>query len=110
MIYIVDMACPYESNIHEKRIGKLHKYQQLAFELRKRREQCRVTVVPLVIGCLAGGIKQLTKDIKVLFNPEDVNSILSETQKVVLWESETILRKSTSELLQSVLQIATNDC
>ena len=104
------MACPYESDIHEKRIEKLHKHQQLVFELRKRREQCRVTVVPLVIGCLAGGIKQLTKDIKVLFNPEDVNSILSETQKVVLWESETILRKSTSELLQSVLQIATNDC
>ena len=110
MICIVDMACPYESNIHEKRIGKLHKYQQLAFKLRKRREQCRVTVVPLVIRCLAGGIKQLTKDIKVLFNPEDVDSILSETQKVVLWEKETILRKSTSELLQCVLQIATNDC
>ena len=104
------MACPYESNIHEKRIGKLQKYQQLAFELRKRREQYRVMVVALVIGCLAGGIKQLTKGIKVLFNPEEVNSILSETQKVVLWEIETILRKSTSELLQSVLQIATNNC
>ena len=33
MICIVDMACPYESNIHEKRIKKLRKYQQLAFEL-----------------------------------------------------------------------------
>ena len=67
MICIVDMACPYESNIHEKRIEKLRKYQQLAFELRERRKQCRVTVVPLVIGRLGGGIKQLTKDIKVLF-------------------------------------------
>ena len=94
---------PYESNIHEKRIEKLQKYQQLAFELRKRREQYRVTVVPLVIGCLGGGIKQLTEDIKVLFKPEDVNSILSEMQKVVLWESETILRKVTSGLIQSVL-------
>ena len=72
----------------------------MAFELR---EQYRVTVVPLVIGCLGGGIKQLTKDIKVLFKPEDVNSILNEMQKVDLWESEIILRKVTSGLIQSVL-------
>ena len=103
MICIVDMACPYELNIHEKRIEKLRKFQQLAFELRERREQYRVTVVPLVIGCLGGGIKQLTKDIKVLFKPEDVNSIYSEMLKVVLWESETILSKVTSGLIQSVL-------
>ena len=103
MIYIADMACPYESNIHEKRIEKLQKYQQLAFEMRERREQYRVTVVPLVIGWLGGGTKQLTKDIKVLFKPEDVNSILSEMHKVVLWESDTILRKVTSGLIQSVL-------
>ena len=87
------MACPHESNIHEKRIEKLRKYQQLAFEMRERREQYRVTVVPLVIGCLGGGIKQLIKDIKVSFKPEDANSIWSEMQKVVLWESETTLRK-----------------
>ena len=71
--------------------------------MRERHEQYRVTVVPLVIGCLGGGTKQLTKDIKVLFNPEYVNRILSEMQKVVLWESETILRKATSGLIQSVL-------
>ena len=69
----------------------------------KRREQYRVTSVPLVIWCLGGGIKQLTKDIKVLFKQEDVNNILSKMQKVVLWESETILRKITSGLIQSVL-------
>ena len=71
--------------------------------LRERREQYRVMVVHLVIGCLGGGIKQLTKDIKVLFKPEDVNSIFSEMLKVVLWESETILSKVTSGLIQSVL-------
>ena len=71
--------------------------------MRERREQYRVIVVHLVIGCLGGGIKQLTKDIKVLFKPEDVNSIYSEMLKVVLWESETILSKVTSGLIQSVL-------
>ena len=91
------------SNNNNNRIEKLRKYQQLAFKFRERREQYRVTVVPLVIGCLGGGIKQQTKGIKVLFKPEDVNSILSEMQKVVLWESETILRKVTPGLMQSVL-------
>ena len=56
-----------------------------------------------MIWCLGGGIKQLTKDIKVLFKQEDVNNILSKMQKVVLLESETILRKITSGLIQSVL-------
>ena len=69
MICIVDLASPYESNIHEKRIEKLQKYQQLAFKLRERREQCRATVVLLLIGCLGSGTKQLTKGIKVLFKP-----------------------------------------
>ena len=71
--------------------------------MRERREQYRVMVVPLVIECLGGGIKQLTKDIKVLFKPEDVNSILSKMKKVVLWGSEAILRKLISGLIQSVL-------
>ena len=97
------MACPYELNIHEKKIEKLQKYQQWTLKLRKRREQYRVTVLPLVMGCLGGGIKQLTKDINVSFKPEDLNSISSEMQKVVLWETETILRKITSGLIQSVL-------
>ena len=52
MICIVNMTCPYESNIHKKRIKKLQKYQQLAFELCECCEQFRVTVVPLVTGCL----------------------------------------------------------
>ena len=69
----------------------------------ERREQYKVMVVTLVIGCLGGGIKQLTKDIKDLFQLEDVNSILIEMQKVVLWESDTILRKVTAGLIQSVL-------
>ena len=56
-----------------------------------------------MIGCLGGGIKQLTKDIKVLFQLGDVNSILIEMQKVVLWESETILTKVKSGLMQGIL-------
>ena len=42
-------------------------------------------------------------DMACPFKPENVNSILSKMRKVVLWESETILRKVTSGLIQSVL-------
>ena len=56
-----------------------------------------------MIGCLGGGTKQLTKAINDLFEPEDVKSISSEMQKVVLWESETVLRKIPLGLIQSVL-------
>ena len=97
------MPCPYELNIHKKRIKKLGKYQQLVFELRERCGQYRIMIVPFEIACLGGSIKQLTKDIKVLFKPNYVNSILSEMQKVVSWENEKILRKVTSGLIQSVL-------
>ena len=35
-IWLVDMACPLESNIQEKLREKRTKYQQLAFEIRER--------------------------------------------------------------------------
>ena len=46
-------------NIAEKRREKLQKYQQLAFEIRERRVGFMVEIVPLVIGCLGGGMEKL---------------------------------------------------
>ena len=89
MIWIVNMACPNELKSTRRGSKNCKIKHQLVLELRKRHEQYRVTVVPLVIGCLGDSIKQLTKDTKVLFKPEDVDSILTKMQKVVLWESET---------------------
>ena len=45
-IWIVDMACPAEANIAEKRREKLQKYQQLVFEIPKRRVGFIVEIVP----------------------------------------------------------------
>ena len=56
-ITIIDMACPNESNKDEKRGEKIQKYQRLCFELRERREDFTVRVVPFVIGCLGGSLK-----------------------------------------------------
>ena len=37
-IWIYDMACPMENNLEKKRIEKLTKYQQIAFEIREKRK------------------------------------------------------------------------
>ena len=58
-LWIVDMACPDEKNIGEKHREKLTKYQQLAFEMREKRPEYRVEIVPIVVGCLGGGMKQV---------------------------------------------------
>ena len=50
------MACPMESNIVAKTNEKLRNYCQLAFELREKRPDFKVYIVPLVIGCLGGGV------------------------------------------------------
>ena len=52
---LIDMACPNEASKEAKRDGKIRKYQQLCFELRERRGYM-VKVIPLVIGCLGGGM------------------------------------------------------
>ena len=54
---LIDMACPTESNKDSKRMNKITRYRQLCFELRERREGFKVDVIPTIIGCLGGGIK-----------------------------------------------------
>ena len=40
------------------------KYQQLCFEVRERREGYTVEVIPTIIGCLGGAMKELKTNIK----------------------------------------------
>ena len=95
------MACPQQRNIDTKRLEKLTKYRQLAFEERKRRQGYEIVVVPLIIGALGGGMRQITKDMaKVFENGELLKRIVGEMQKTVLMDSETILRKVLSGLVQ----------
>ena len=50
-----------------------------------------VKVVPIVIGCLEGGIKQLEEDIGNLFNQKERFKIVNKMQKMFLWENESIV-------------------
>ena len=66
----MDMACPNEKNIGKKQHEKLTKYQQLAFEMLEKRPEYRVEIVPIVIGCLGGGMKQVECQVKKIIKNE----------------------------------------
>ena len=102
-IFIIDMACPMECNILQKVNEKLRNYSQLSFEIREKRPRYKVVIVPLVIGCLGGGVKTFMKYAKQLISDEKLlASITQEMGKTIVFHSETIMRKLTSKLIQSV--------
>ena len=70
-ILLIDMACPIESNKDTKRMNKITRYRQLCFELRERREGFTVNVIPTIIGCLGGGIKELKESLKRIFENDN---------------------------------------
>ena len=51
VMHLVDMACPSERNVLEKKKEKRQKYQQLAFEFVPG---WKMEVIPIVIGCMSG--------------------------------------------------------
>ena len=59
---ICDMVWPQQWNIEAKRLEKLTKYIQLAYELRERHPEYEIIVVPVVIGALGGGIRKIMVD------------------------------------------------
>ena len=97
------MACPNENNKITKRDEKIGKYNRLCFELREWREGYTVKVVPTIIGCLGGGMKELKESIREIFeyknNDKKLEWISREMQKTALWESESLIRRVLSGLL-----------
>ena len=102
-ILLTDMAFPNEYNKIAKREEKIGKYNRLCFELREQREGYTVKVTPAIIGCLGGGMKELTDSIRQTFeydnNDEELEWISREMQKTVLWESKSLIRKVLPGLL-----------
>ena len=60
-------------------------------------------VTPTIIRCLGGGMKELKENIRQIFeydnNDKELEWISQEIQKIVLWESESLIRKVLSGLL-----------
>ena len=62
-----------------------------------------VMVVPLIIGALGGGMRQIAKDLGVIFENNDVKQkTICEMQKTILMDSETMVRKVLSGLIQDM--------
>ena len=76
------MACPNEANRQVKREEKIKKYEQLCFELRGRREGYMVKVIPIVIGCLGGGMKELKVDMQKIFEYENEKELYTTMQRL----------------------------
>ena len=96
------MACPQQNNIEMNRNEKQTKYRQLAFELRERRVGYKIKVIPIVIGALGGGVKETKRQINLIFDKDELSEkVVGEMQKTVLMDSETLIRKVLSGLIQS---------
>ena len=103
-IWILDMACPMERNIIKKTTEKLSNYRQLAFDVREKRHGYRVTVVPLIIGCCGGGVQNFSQYAKKLITDMKVLEwITQEMVKTVVFDSESIMRKVMSGLIQPMM-------
>ena len=97
------MACPQQRNIQAKRLDKLTKYRQLACETRERRLGYEIMVVPLIIGALGGGVKQIFSDMGKIFEDKNIlNRTICEMQKTIQMDSETTSRKVLSGLIQAI--------
>ena len=88
-IWICDVACLQQPNIAAKRNEKVTKYRQLAFELKERRPGYNITIVPVVIGALGGGIKEVLRDVERVFSEHSERERLAkitvaEMQKTIL--------------------------
>ena len=104
-IWICDIACPQQANIAAKRNEKVTKYRQLAFELRERRPGYDIAIIPVVISALGGGMKEVLRDVERVFSErlerkKLAEKAVAEMQKTVLMDSESMVRKVLSGLVQ----------
>ena len=93
---------PWRAILKKKRNEKLTKYRQIAFEIREKRDGYIVEIVPFVIGCCGGGLQHMIKAIRKTIVDENISlQIAKEMQKIVVNESESILRRVLSGLIQA---------
>ena len=57
-VWTCNMTCQQQQNLETKWMKKLNKYQQLAFKIRERQLVFEITVVPVIIGAIGGGLKK----------------------------------------------------
>ena len=84
-----------------KKMEKLTKYRQLAFEMRERCSGYVIKVAAVRISALGGGMKMLKTELKAVFNDQElVDKIAGEMQRMVLMDSKSIICRVISGLIQ----------
>ena len=86
---IIDVVIPGDCRIHEKKIKKIEKYQNLKKELKRLWSLKKVEVVPVVIGALGCISKGFSGWMETL----GIKLIVGMIQKSVLLGTARILRK-----------------
>ena len=92
------MACPQQNNIDAKRAEKTTKYRQISFQTREWRPG---TCCPSCSGSFGWWYQsdeiRLEKDFE---NDELLDEIIAMMQRTVLMDSESIIRRVISGLIQ----------
>ena len=88
MCKIIDVACPGDHNLVEKRNEKMNRYADLRLEI-ARMWNIKTIVVPIIIGALGSIPKDIHKFLKLL----DIDYDLNILQLSVLLGTANILRK-----------------
>lgn len=58
--------------------------------------------MPLVVSAFSGGIKEILKELENLFEKDDLcEGTVTEIQKAILMDRETIIQKVLPELVES---------
>ena len=90
-VWILDVACPCDTNVEKKENEKLSKYTGLKVEV-QRMWGAKCTILPIVIGVLGAVTPHCVEYLRQIPGEPDVHMC----QKITLLGSERILRSALS--------------
>ena len=65
----------------------------------KRRPGYRVEVIPIVIGCMGGGVGMMKEQVRKIIINSDTDKVCREMLRIAVMESESILRKVITNIV-----------
>ena len=69
--------------------------------IREKKPGYDVKILPMIIGCLGGGMQRLAEQVAMMIKDKnDVEGVCQNMQRTVLVESETIMNKVISGIIQ----------
>ena len=86
--YIVDFAIPTDHHVKEKKEEKIHKYMDLAAEVR-RQFRVKTVIIPIFLGALGTVPAKLSKSLEKL----ETDDVIGSLQTAVLISTTAILKR-----------------